>query len=164
MSLATLLGITPRDPEPYRPGSEPTAARKPPSRRRTADLTRWAAHIAAGVPDAVVAAEAGVSASAVRSWRLRRGFRRPRSVQERVDALAVALPAFRDVAMPTHSPVDGDWTPPRYVLRVALNYTAFCAAVCALVDAGWEAEVVAAALGVRGVDAVHAEALGRARL
>jgi hypothetical protein len=164
MTLASLLGVTAPDIGPYQPGTEPTTSRRRSlQRRRRADLTPWTAHAAAGVPDSVIAAEAGVSASAVRAWRLRSGLSR-RAMRERLDALAVALPTFRDVAVPTKSPVDGAWTPPRYVVRVALDYTAFCRAVCALLDAGWEVVEVATALGVRAIDAEHAAALGRARL
>lgn len=160
--------------EPYVLGGEPAVSRPPRVRAplspcRDDILEPYAADVAAGVSDAVIARLTGATTHQVAHWRRRRGLLRAGrpAAESIVRGLAVELAAtqFRPIAAAVaKSPVQGCWEPPEYVVRVPLQYTDFAEAISLLVGAGWHPSRIAAALGVREKDVHHALALfGAAR-
>lgn len=101
------------------------AALKPAKTRRTASsLDGFARDAAAGVPDATLARNAGVSTAAVRKWKRALGIK-PSVELARADAVDAFGLGTKDYAHRVESsPVHGTFEIPEYVLRHPLQYEA----------------------------------------
>ncbi|MBO6936768.1 MAG: hypothetical protein JJ863_17495 [Deltaproteobacteria bacterium] len=165
--------------QPYRVGTEPVHERKQTTRaaaqhhlspeevdEKLAELEEDAR---AGVPDDLIAARSGLSVNTVARWRRRHDIERPVGrppAEQATERAAVELFGEATVAawMRTReSPVMGRWEVPQYLIRRALDYTAFAEAASILTETGLTPGRIAAALGVRPADVALATSLWSAR-
>lgn len=180
-TVADALAIDPNDPppvSPYRLGSEATSRAQrgrctsPGQYSKAAEvdalLEDHKPDAEAGVPDEWLGRRVGLSKDQVSRWRRRHGIgRSARRKSRRLPLEVMAVDVFGRNPMPrivpTNSPVDGQWEPPRYVLREPLDYTRFAELVFDLVSIGHSPARVAAGLGVRPTDVDDACRLWAAR-
>lgn len=119
----------------------------------------------AGVPDALIAKRAGLTARAVRRWRQERGIK-----AQAPDLGAAAVNAFglepRDTMHRVEaSAVGGCFDVPEYVLRIPLKYEALARHIHAMHDVlGSTAAELSAAVGIRESDVEACLALWQAHL
>lgn len=179
-TVADALGIALQEVSqvpPYHVGSEPVTkarGRRTRSGRYTkaaevdALLEEFRPDAEAGVPDEWLGRRVGLSKYQVARWRKRQGIarnpgRRPARRQFEVLAADVFGRNPMPLVVPTDSPVDGQWEPPKYVLREPLDYGRFAELVHDLVRLGHAPATVAAGLGVRPADVEDACRLWVAR-
>ncbi len=180
-TVAEALGLGPddvRDLEPYQVGHEPAEAA--PRGRQTSPgtyasraevddkLERSVLDAQVGVPDEWIGRRVGLSKDQVARWRKRKGIdRKPGRPSSEVVADAMAVDVFGRNPPPCVSRVDsvveGQWEPPRYLLRLQLDYTRFAECVSRLIDSGLGPTEIAAGLGVRPRDVDHAARLWAVR-
>lgn len=120
-----------------------------------------------GAPIETIAILAQTSLSTAIRWRTLRGIKPGNTPQqETVSALELfARPAVDHLHRAEESPVAGKFTPPQYVLRIPLDYSAFCRAAHALhTTQGFSLPTISAALGVRASDVEFALQIWNAHL
>ena len=145
---------------------KPRAGKPRPSRAKTheesfADLDPFLDEARSGMGDEALCRAAGVSDTAVKSWRRARGIQRLKGWQRRREEAAYAVDTFGDGYDPglhaVASEVNGTWEFPEFVLRLPVKYTQLCRLVHALVaTSGIPPQTIAAAFGLRERDIVNA--------
>lgn len=137
----------------------PVRVRKPPriSREESfARLDELLEEAKAGAPDEWLAKQAHVAPDAVLVWRrLRKVIRRNGRGRTREKSLWAVdlLGGFKSPLHPVHSPFDGLWEAPEYVLRRPLNYRELCRMIYSLhTTLGAGPELICEALGLREKD------------
>ena len=118
-------------------------------------------HAVAGAPDQWIAEQCSVPPSAVRSWRAHRGIKKASGMATASEGQRFALTglsaSFEPELHTTGNALNGTWEIPEFVLRVPLNYTAFCRFVYGCHDAlGASITELAAGFGVRDQDILDA--------
>lgn len=125
------------------------------------ELNGFEAEARAGVPDETIARLSGASIRAVANWRRSRGIKHRTSFAGSSAGQHLALRLLAtDYVAATHSVGSvfrGNWTPPEFVIRVPLDYTAFCRVVAEL--SSYSATALSQALGIREHDITSARVL-----
>lgn len=115
-----------------------------------------------GMSDDDIAGYAGLKPGMVRRWRRARGIKPRRVLRQRGADATTAMEVFggtpRDVLQRAAvSSVQGRFETPHYVIRLPLDYPAFCRAASDLHHVlGYSLEAIARALGIRETDAGNA--------